>query len=272
MGTLGPVEARPSTPVDPALTAFGDRPFRHRMGLKPAGPAEWFVPDPAFEFDIGEKRRRLTEDPRRVLLSESGADHAARQAAVAVAGTESLLEAGLSVQADLVVLGRQRDSWRFMAGMVCFPTAWEPTEKLGLSVMAIHEPVPGYADEIGSAVDRYLDRLGPDRVQWRRNWSLTTSDQLWLRPGRSEAPIGDTGSDVWFRSERQTFRRVGEGIIVFGIHVHLWPLAVAIGPTDAAGLANEIRTMPSAFKQYKELLATQEGAILEWLDERSTTD
>lgn len=239
------------------------------MGLKDAGSEEWFVPDPAFEFDIAEKKRRMVAEADRVLLSDPAAGGAARQAALAVAGTDSLLDAGLSVQADLVVLERQSDSWRFVAGLVCFPTAWEPSEKLGLSVMAIHDPVPGYAESIGGAVDSYLDRLGPDRTQWRRNWSLTTSNQLWLRPGRPESPIGEPGADVWFRSERQTFRRVAEGVIVFGIHVHLWPLDEAIGASDAPGLANEIRTMPASFKSYKQLLATQEEAILDWLDERS---
>ena len=239
------------------------------MGLKDAGSEAWFVPDPAFEFDVAEKQRRLLVDPDRVLLSSTTAGASARRAALAVAGTESLLDAGLSVQADLVVLERQSDSWRFVAGMVCFPTAWEPSEKLGLSVMAIHDPVPGYAESIGDAVDSYLDRLGPDRTQWRRNWSLTTSNQLWLRPGRPESAIGDPGTDVWFRSERQTFKRVAEDVIVFGIHVHLWPLEEAIGGSGASGLANEIRTMPPEFKRYKQLLATQEGPILEWIDERS---
>ena len=241
------------------------------MGLKDTGSEGWFVPDPAFGFDVAEKQRRLMEEPDRVLLSDKAGEAGARQVALAVAGTDSLLDAGLSVQADLVVLERRSDSWRFTAGLVCVPTAWEPTEKLGRSVMAIHDPVPGYAESIGGAVDGYLDRLGPDRTQWRRNWSLTTSDQLWLRPGRPESPVGDPGTDVWFRSERQTFRRVGEDVIVFGIHVHLWPLEEAIGASEAPGLANEIRTMPRDFKEYKQLLVTEEEAILAWLDERAVS-
>ena len=47
------------------------------------------------------------------------------------------------------------------AGVVCFPSHWSPSEKLGLPVAAIHGPVPRYADELRHRVDRFLDQLEP---------------------------------------------------------------------------------------------------------------
>lgn len=228
--------------------------------------AEWLDRDEAAAFDLAEKRRRLATEPERVHFR--GPDEVEGLVATAL-GTDDLLAGALSVQEDVVVLHRTRTGWLFVAGLVCFPSSWEPREKVGLPVLAIHDPVPGYAEEIGVAVDRFLDRLDIDDVRWRRNWSLTTSPDLWLEPGRPEAPVSDVGRDVWLRIERQTFRRVAPDVIVFGIRIHLWPLGAALDARSAGGLARKIRTASPAFRAYKEMLATHTDQLLAWLDDRA---
>jgi hypothetical protein len=254
-------------PVRPELVGFDAKPYRHRLGLRSVPVVEWLDRDEAATFDLAEKQRRLATDPERVLFR--GPPDVEGVVAAAF-GTDDLLDGASSVQEDVVVLHRGPDAWRFVAGLVCFPSSWEPREKVGLPVLSIHDPVPGYADEIGVAVDRFLDRLDVDDVRWRRNWSLTTVPDLWLAPGRPEAPVSDVGRDVWLRIERQTFRRLGPDVIVFGIRIHLWPLGEALDPRSAAGLAHKIRTASPAFRAYKEMLATHTDQLLAWLDDRAS--
>ena len=49
---------------------------------------------------------------------------------------------------------RRNGAWVMTAGVVCFPTRWRPSEKIGRTMAAIHEPVPRY-DDIATAVDRF---------------------------------------------------------------------------------------------------------------------
>jgi len=70
---------------------------------------------------------------------------------------------------------RSEDSWRFGAGVVCFPSHWVPSEKLGLPITDVHEPVPHYDEELAQRVDRFLDHLAPGKNAWRRNWVIHAS-------------------------------------------------------------------------------------------------
>lgn len=259
---------RPAVPVRPELVTFDDKPYRHRLGLRSIPTTAWLDRDGAAEFDLAEKHRRLTEDPHRVRLATEAAPPAEAATAAAL-GAPDFLTGALAHQEDFVLLGRADDGWRFVSGLVCFPSSWEPLEKVGQPVLAIHDPVPGYAEEVGVAVDRFLDRLGPGDVRWRRNWSLTTSPDLWLPPGRAEGHVEDVGHDVWLRIERQTFRRVADAVIVFGIRIHRWRLVDAVDASSAKGLATRIRTASPAFRAYKEMLATHTDQLLAWLDARA---
>jgi hypothetical protein len=274
-GTLRSVQARPQVPVRPELVGFSDRPYRHRLGLRTTTPDRWLDVDAARSHDIAAKEDRLSREPERIRVGGSSrADRLVGEALADAAGTDVegddlLLAVGRTLQEDVVVLERLADGWHFTSGLVCFPTAWEPAEKLGQAVLAIHRPVPGYAEQIGAAVDRYLERLGVGDVQWRRNWSLVATDALWVPPGGVDVTPADVGTDVFLRIERQTFRKVAPDVIVFGIRIHRWTMDEALAPDAARGLATQIRTMPDGYRAYKELLATHTEPLLDWLDGRA---
>lgn len=267
------MNARPLVAVRPELVAFDTRPYRHRLGLRPTDV--WIDRDEARAHDVGVKADRIESEPDRVRLGRDRAVGERVAAALSAPGTppgdgqDPLLAVCRGLQEDIVVLERIDDTWVFTSGVVCFPTAWEPLDKVGRGILEIHGPVPEYAEQVGEAVDRSLDRLAVGPVQWRRNWSVTTCPDLWLRPDRTERDVADVGGDVWLRIERQTFRKLDTDTIVFGIRIHLWPLAIALGPDDAAGLAVTIRSIPASFAAYKELLSTHSDQLLEWLDARS---
>jgi dimethylamine monooxygenase subunit A len=173
---------------------------------------------------------------------------------------EPLEIAALQVQEDLIVLVRSEEAWRFGAGVVCFPSHWIPTEKLGLSVTGVHEPVPHYNDELAQRVDRFLDHLAPGRNAWRRNWVIHASPELHVpRPAAVGGPVQPR--DLWLRSERQVLWALpATGAILFTIRTQQCRLrALAARPEVASSMASSLRSTPESLRAYRR----QDGFSLE---------
>jgi dimethylamine monooxygenase subunit A len=77
----------------------------------------------------------------------------------------------------------------------------------------------------------------------------------------------NAGERLYLRVERQTLRRLPvSGAVLFGIRVHVYPLARAVtSPEAAAILAEAVRALPVEMAHYKSLPMFQE-ALLAWLD------
>lgn len=218
------------------------------MGVR-ALAAAWLTVDdgPA----LAAKRRILAAHRDEVVAVLPGVDEAVAELAAAVADTatttagpdpgsartvpsnpgEVLAGAARRVAEDLCVLVPRDGAWVLGAGCVCFPSHWRLRDKLGRPVAEIHAPVPHYATELATRVDRFLDRLTPARGAWRRNWLVHTDDRLFapVPAPPPDPPIGaaDAGERLWLRSERQTLRRLAHtGAVVFTIRTQQAPLAV----------------------------------------------
>ena len=142
------------------------RPAEERLSL-PA-PARWSP-------RRGRKRREEVRELVAAALGEELDD----------AG-HPLEVAARRIHEDLVVMERRNGAWVMTAGVVCFPTRWRPSEKIGRTMAAIHEPVPRY-DDIATAVDRFFDRLQPGRLAWRANWSVVGDAALRLEADDRQA-------------------------------------------------------------------------------------
>jgi hypothetical protein len=134
---------------------------------------------------------------------------------------------------------------------------WKLPDKLGSSLADVHGPVPAYADELAARVDRFLDRLRPDRPVWRRNWLIHDSPELHLPapPPPSDAPL-EVPDGLWLRSERQTLRRLPTtGAVLFTIRTQQVPLAVVADvdapPTVASGMADAVDAWSPALLAYR---------------------
>ena len=115
----------------------------------------------------------------------------------------------------------------------------------------MHEPVPAYAEELAARVDRFVDRLRPDRPVWRRNWLVHDTDELHL----PEPPEPRPGAPLWLRSERQTLRRLPEtGAVLFTIRTQQAPLSVLAERPDLAG------RMADAIEAWSPELVAYRGA------------
>jgi hypothetical protein len=145
------------------------------------------------------------------------------------------------VQEDICVMVRTDEGWVLAGAVLCAPSRWRLLEKMGKPMLGIHEPVPGYAREIGEAVDFTMDRMTVQRPMYRFNWTLVDDAALFqpevrLRENLNEVTIAD---DVYFRVERQTLRRLPRtDAIIFTIRSYVHPVRqiVETVPESAAKL------------------------------------
>jgi hypothetical protein len=157
---------------------------------------------------------------------------------------------GRQVQEDLLLLApgvgvlpegpdaeAHSPDYRLVAGQLCFPNRWSLGEKLGLTFLAVHEPVPGFVEQIGHASNLLLARLKPSRPVWRYNWSLTVGGELDLSTRvyadvlarMSAVTPANCGETCFLRAERQVLARLPQsGAVLFTIHTYRTPLAALV--------------------------------------------
>lgn len=113
--------------------------------------------------------------------------------------TETLLKTlGMTVDEDFLFLLPEEKSesedpkYVLQAYVVIGPSGWDPSEKLGKRLAAIHGPVPGYADKLESSMDRYFKGLEVGKYVKRSNWSITQREELFMPdPGSNHAHEGE---------------------------------------------------------------------------------
>jgi hypothetical protein len=283
---------------------FLEGPWKLSMGLRALDARRWLVLDDRWEKEVNERRRLSAECRALVYEMLPDAEPACREVLglvvdwlalhagarfervseglrvrstgeiVRLDAPDPLLSSGCLVQEDLLVLAESPDgSYQLRAGHLCFPLHWKLADKIGRSVGDIHGPVPGFADRLGSPVDRFFRTLEVDRPVWRANWTLTSTPEL-CRPDRSdhlrELDVDRAGRSLWLRVERQTLRRLPDTrAILFTVKTHVVLLEeVARSPGIAAALAARLREMPDPVASYKGLLAIREP-LLRWLNGRA---
>lgn len=182
-------------------------------------------------------------------------------------------EIALCVQEDLVIVSGADDA-RAELLHVCFPSRWDPREKIGRSFMAVHEPVADNAALIAASrqVSRAMVTNGPFV---RYVWSLTTDPRLEQHPDDVKIEPDDAvyddpdvlASQVFFRVERQTtFPMPDLDRALFTIRVYMQPLTDAVrDPSRRARLAAAMREMSPALSDYKGYSSLR-APLLAWLE------
>jgi dimethylamine monooxygenase subunit A len=276
----------------PAPTWLDELDFRtgppfHHMGTHALDLNSWFVIDAARDMEIALRERLLTEQRDIVFDCLPTAEDAAEEVLELI--TDWLLVRGINapryddhplaaasrlVQDDLCLMVRHDDDWYLDGGSLCFPTVWQLADKLGKPTGAVHGPVPHYDTELSTKVDRFFDRLRPDRPVWRRNLSVTPFTLLFLPTSKADQPVGHLitepdGSPFWLRTERQTLRRLPRtGAILFGIRVQLAPALVLLDrPDRARDMAAMIRSWDDGINGYKIGGNDLNANFLPWLDQ-----
>ena len=257
--------------------------FRHRLGTFPVEISNWLLRDDEFDLTVQLKKKLLATRRSEVVGLQPGGDEVAQEAAqlvstwagveLASSGIDALVEASSLVADDLAVLQPIKahdgsEQLLLNAAVVCCPSRWMLSEKMGHNMLAIHEPVAKYADHVGAAVDTYFQRLTVEKPVWRSNWIIQDHPAL-FQPQIPSGPLVKTPDELWIRMERQTLRRLPKtGGILFTIRGYQQPLPEYL--SRSTQIAQNIRTMlerlPDDVAQYKSVLKYR-PAIMNWINQ-----
>jgi len=294
-------------PRAPEYMPYKSGRFRLAMGLLPLDLHDWLEPDDRIAIELAEKERLLCERHSEVFaaLPEALAgstevlelllNYLPTRFAAWVRRDGNVLRnlvtqqtwdisqnvlhpldlAGRLVQEDLCLMQPNPATglYHLVGASLCFPTRWRLADKIGKPLNLVHEPVPGYEEELALKMDRFFVRLKADKPVWRANWGLIDDPTLFQPTGHgrkglnTDITIENAGDTLWLRMERQTLRRLPRSqSILFTIRVYVRPLReLATQPERATELASTIRTMPEPMQLYKSLPPFQD-AVLGWLD------
>jgi hypothetical protein len=233
------------------------------MGTRALDAAGWLLADDEREADLATKARLLAERPTEVFAALDtpevlAASTEVRDLVAAATGAacdpelHPLDAAARVVQEDLCLLVLRDGAPHLDAASLCFPSYWRLADKLGRPLADVHDPVPHYADELGAKVDGFLGRLRPDRIVWRRNWSIH-DDPTYFLPDPTPPRDAEVPDGLYLRSERQTLRRLrATDAVVFTIRTQQAPLAaLAERPEVARRIAAVIEAWSDDAVAYK---------------------
>ncbi|KAK7950874.1 uncharacterized protein PG986_006602 [Apiospora aurea] len=151
---------------------------------------------------------------------------------------------GAMVEDDLFLLRATPEGHLCVAFLCCFPSGFDPAEKLGKVLKDIHGPVPSY-NKIGASMERFFSRLEVGKSVVRNNWSINTAPELYNVSGNHiyETDVYEEDMDVdiskaQIRVELQTLTRLPKTqAILFSFKTYLYPVtdikAEGLGPEVA---------------------------------------
>ena len=239
--------------------------------LTPASRMPWPVVTP---FRMRPNLEKLDADAPALLVRDDLADAYRRERERVLAGHSERATVGIpneptlaairnlapSPQEDFVILKHDGDTLRTEYLSVCFPSRWDPREKLGLDFAAIHLPV---------ADTQMLQAAGPNLMTMafmkqpmlRHVWLIVPSPNLDQHPANNQRWWAETLRDIspllpnlYFRVERQTTWPLPHlQRAVFFIRVMMSPLVdvLAGSPGRAQELAASLRSMTPEVVAYR---------------------
>ncbi|KAJ5678576.1 uncharacterized protein N7477_004209 [Penicillium maclennaniae] len=179
---------------------------------------------------------------------------------------EALATSALLVQDDLVIMILDGE-YHLDAAAVCLPGFWRLKEKFRMSLDTLHfeAGVPHYAAKLQKAMNKFFQKLTPDKPVERNNFFIQLDDGLHWSHRMGEQTGSEVASwatanskglsveEIHFRSERQTLRRLPRSkAIVFTIRTYFEPVTkLAQEPHVPGRLAEAIRSWDETVSFYK---------------------
>lgn len=251
-----------------------DGQFRWRLGVRPLDLDDWIELGPDAEGPggwIAQRAVLLAEHRDTVFAALDGVESESREVGDAVVehlrsqwparfghvelgdGLHPLEAASRLVPEDLVLMVDRDGRLVVGAGSVCFPNRWDLPSRIGRSIAEVHAPVARLNETLETEVDRFLDRLRPDRPFWRLGWGIIDVDDGYTPAngtGRPR-PTAPAASELFVRVERETLRRFPDtGCVLFTIRTYVASLA-SVAP-DAL-LASALAAMSDDVRDYKDV-------------------
>ena len=277
---------------------FMDRRTEGPPGLSPLDMTEFIVVHGDFAEQMAYRAELLAANPGivRACLPEGRPvtdeflqmllDHLGGRADYVVSGRHVGRPDGVNVTVDfshpletlcnlvaedfcLLLPDPKSGEYRLVAAILCFPSRWLLSEKIGRPMTAIHDPVPRYDETLARRVNRVFETLRADRPLVRVNWLIHATPELYLPLGLSDKLMAeaDPAGPLYLRTERQTLVRMpGTGAICFGIKTSVTALA-DLRPDEALALSAALGRLEPEMVIYKgaERLMTTARARLDCL-------
>lgn len=252
--------------------------FRWRLGVRPLDLDDWIERGPHADATIADKARLNREhsdtvfavlddvNPEAIEVSTALVEHLRRRwpdrygDAVLDPSLHPLDAVARLVPEDLVLMVERNGELVFGGGSVCSPNRWDLRSKLGQTMAEVHAPVAQLNEQLETPIDRFFDRLTPERSFWRLGWGVTDSAALYAPVDGTAAPrpINPTPDQHVLRVERETLRRFPEtNCILFTIRTYVTAIAeVNEDRTVASRLADAVAALPEDVLVYKDLETT----------------
>ncbi|KAM0340604.1 hypothetical protein ACHAPU_010441 [Fusarium lateritium] len=197
---------------------------------------------------------------------------------------EAMATAAKLVQDDLVIMVEEEDGeYHLDAGAVCLPGFWRLSEKFRMSLDTLHieAKVPHYRAKLQKSMNRFFKSMQPDKAVVRNNFFIQLDDGLhWSHrmgdQSSNEVASWETANnkgltieDLYFRSERQSLRRLPRSkALLFTIRTYFEPVTtIAQEPHVPGRLAEAIGNWDEDHAAYKGK-HNWEGILLPYLHEQ----
>lgn len=244
-----------------SVQAWLDPRLSRLPGVQPLAREDWLLRDEAFTAQMAyrdwllvhrraavfaqtEKANEPAEELRDIVIDECGfqqsGDIFSRPDGVQVdvSADTALFTAARLTQMDICILQDDGEQHILTAGVMCFPSSWKLSQKLGRSLASIHAPVGEYDERIATSVQRMFKAIRVEQPLWRANFLIYTDPDLHQPRAEGVAKLMAPDAPRYVRVERQTFRRLPKtGAVVFGIHTSVVPTS-ALSDTQFEALQN----------------------------------
>ncbi|KZF25207.1 glycosyltransferase family 22 protein [Xylona heveae TC161] len=187
------------------------------------------------------------------------------------------------VQDDLAIMFEGPDGqYYLLAGAILLAGFWRLEDKFGMPLSEIHTSgdVPGFKEKLEKGMNNFFRRVKPESPVLRNNYFIQVDDNLaWSKSigdedaqgiGWNTAEKDQAIQHHWFRSERQSLRRLPRsGGVVFTIRTYFHPIKeIAEEPFVPGRLASAIRSWGDDVAKYKGR-EKYGKVLLEYLDKKS---
>ena len=158
---------------------------------------------------------------------------------------------GLQVQEDLAVHACENDEDWLAMTHVCFPSGWNPAEKIGKSFAEVHMPVPGMNREQSLRMVKSVIDKGPfERYVWSVVYDKWRKKKLNYYPATKVAHFNKHHPHIHLKVERQTTWGFPEvNAFLFTIRQYLVPE----DQIDFKALYHSCKNMTDEQKKYKDI-------------------
>jgi alpha-1,2-mannosyltransferase len=189
------------------------------------------------------------------------------------------------IQDDLAIMFEKPDGqYYLLAGAVLLAGFWRLEDKFGLPLSEIHTSgdVPGFKAKLEKSMMSFFRRVKPEAPVLRNNYFVQVDDALAWSPSIGSEDATEDGAigwytaeknkaieHHWFRSERQSLRRLPRsGGVVFTIRTYFHPVTeICREPYVPGRLASAVRSWGEDVARYKGR-ETYGDVLLEYLDRK----